>query len=39
MYGENIVVTLALGSGPKHGFARLRAKREAWKSRRMFPRV
>jgi len=30
------VATLALGSRPKQGFARLRVKREAWRSHLMF---
>jgi hypothetical protein len=33
------VTTLALGSQPKQGFTRVRAKREARESHLMFPRV
>ncbi len=33
------VATLALGSQPKQGLARMWAKREAWESHFMFPRV
>jgi hypothetical protein len=31
------VTTLTLGSHPRQGLARLRAKREAWESHRMLP--
>ncbi len=34
-----ILATLALGSRPRQGLARLRAKREAWESHHMLPRV
>jgi hypothetical protein len=33
------VATLALGSWPKQGLARLRAKKEAWESHHMLPKV
>jgi hypothetical protein len=36
---EIYVATLALGLRPKQGFARVRAKREAWESHLMLPGV
>jgi hypothetical protein len=36
---NNIVTTLILRTQPKQGFARVRAKREAWESHLMLPGV
>jgi len=38
-YNITIVATLALGLQPRQGLTKARAKREAWESRFMLPKV